>query len=272
MIKRRTILALFVLCALLGAAVAAQSAAASSKGTTGFTCKEVAKGGAGTVGFKDAHCKEPAEGEAVKYEHFAFPPDTTTELTVSNTTTEGGTQIAILKATIFGIVLELQATGVHAEGTMENKLNAATQEHYARGQSATTYSGVTVTIPTGKGCKVKGGEIKTNNLTWTTAEQGMLGKLAPTEGTTIAEFTIEGCTLESVNRTYKVSGSITCPLEGATVHCSHAEVTASGTLKLGSEASLVKAGIEVNTTAKARDAAAGDTKYTPLAFTTVETP
>ncbi|HEV7564125.1 MAG TPA: hypothetical protein VGO24_11565, partial [Solirubrobacterales bacterium] len=218
----------------------------------------------GGAGFSDQHCKVGV-GSGAKFEHVPVPENLTTEGRVTNTTTGGETQVARLLSTQSGVQEELQATGTLGEATGENK-KAANGEHFIEGTGTTTYTGVTVTKPAGKGCKVKGGEVKTNLLRGTSAGQGMEGKLEPAVGETFAEFTMEGCTVAALNGIYKVTGSIKCSGEGATVLCTHNATTEQGTLRLRGQ----KAGVEVNTTATAR---ANNTEaFTPGGVTTVETP
>ncbi len=254
MIKGRAAVGVCAVCALVVSMAVVQSAVAATNGTTGFTCKESKVGGAG---FSDAHCTA-AVGTGAKFEHVAFAENVTTEGRVT-----GG--IAKLHSVISGVEVELQATAT--EG-IANGMNtkAANGEHFAQGTGATTYSGVTVTKPEGKGCKVSGGEIKTKELKGTSAGQGMAGKLEPAAGGLFAEFNIEGCSIAALNGKYEVKGSIVCSGEGSTVICTRAATTAQGTLTLRGQ----KAGIEVSTTATAR--ANSSEPYTPLAVTTIATP
>ncbi|HEX5610832.1 MAG TPA: hypothetical protein VFX45_12165 [Solirubrobacterales bacterium] len=274
MMGPRGLAGLCLLCAIVASACMAQSAVAATSGTTAFTCKEV---GEPNGGFSDAHCKSPKSGG--KYKHVEIQENTQTELSISSETTSGESEIAVLKATIAGIALQLQATSAQASGTVENKLDPS-GEHYVHADSVTTYTGVKVATPAEKGCKVytdKGGEkgeegvIHTNQLTTTTKGQGDAGVLSPKEGNVVATFIVDGCPapFTGLNRTYTINGSIKCSPEGATIKCVHANVTASGTLTLNGS---VKAGVEVNTTVKSKDPLiAGDT-LKPLSQTTVETP
>ena len=176
---------------------------------------------------------------------------------------------AFLKSTIAGIAVEIQASGTVGEATGMN-IKAANGEHFIEGTGTTTYSGVTVTAPAGKGCVVEGGKIVTNKLAGTSAGQGMAGVLVPAIGETFAEFVIAGCgpteALKALNGIYKVTGSVKCGGDGATVLCSEAAITEQNTLKLRGQ----KAGIQVTTTATGR--ADGSEAFAPLAVTTVETP
>jgi hypothetical protein len=270
---RRAAVGICMLCAFALSVFAAQASAIT--GTTAFTCKNLEEP---SGDFSDAHCKQASVGG--KFKHIAIAQDTTTQLSVTNENESGEKVPARLKATIGGIALELVATSAQAEGSVENRLDAS-GEHYVSAHSVTTYSGITVAKPLGKGCKVytdnggaKGeeGVLHTNELATTTKEQGDAGKLAPAAGNTIATFIIDGCegteAIKNLNKTYEINGSVRCIPSGATVNCVHAEITAAGTLTLNG---AIKAGVEVDTTFKGKDPAIlGDT-YRPLSATTVTT-
>lgn len=84
----------------------------------------------------------------------------------------------------------------------------------------------------------------------------------------MTSYTLKGCVPESLNGVQEVTGSIKCPLDGATVVCTHTNTTEQGTLKERS----FKSGIDGTMTLSAKDTAAGDKEFTPLSATTVETP
>lgn len=259
MIKARAVVGACVLCALALGIVAVQSAAAATKGTTGFTCKE--KKEPGGAGFSDAHCTS-AVGTGAKYEHVAIAEGVKTEGRVT-----GG--MARLHSVISGVNVELQATETVGEASGETKVSAG-GEHFIEGTGKTTYFGVSVVKPAEKACAVEGEKVVTKELRGSSKETGMEGKLEPAAGETFAEFNIKGCTgskaLEALNGVYAVSGSIRCSGEGSTVTCTAAAVTGQGTLKLRGQI----AGVDVSTTATGRKNSTEP--WTPLAVTTVETP
>jgi hypothetical protein len=247
--RRRILLSLGPIGIWLLIMTAAQPAAGA--GTTGFTCVP-AEGGAG---FSGAHCRpDQAVATGAKFKHVAIPIGTSTEARVVS---EGN---VALKSTHAGVKLGLRATGAEDVGVMENQEIAG--EHVVGGTGTTTYTGVTVTEPAGKGCKVPGEKIVTKELRATTAGQGMFGKLTPASGTVFAEFAIEGCSVSALNTTYKVEGSIKCPVLGATVICTHTEVTEQGTLTLAG----LPAAVEVSTTFSSRPSSISG--FTPLSVTT----
>ncbi len=273
MTGRKAIVGLCVLCALMISAVAAQGANAEVKGTTVFTCKKVTPA-VGTVGFKDAHCKEEVSTNA-EYEHFAVAPETTTELTGSNGTTGAGSSLAVLTSTQSGIAEEITAKKVSpGAGTPWVKNRTTGSEHYYEGEGKLLYTEVEITKPAGKGCKVKGGAVETKQLRATSMatekdpklNEEMLLKFEPAEGTVFAEFEVEACTTEALNGLYKVEGSLKATPEGATLSTTGAEVTAQNTLKVRGQ----KAGIGGSLTISGKDAV--DSVYTPLTVTTVNTP
>jgi hypothetical protein len=270
MSKPRTAIGLCMLCALVFSAFAAQSAFAASKGTTAFTCVK----GQGTL--RGEHCLSTGAA-AAEYGHVAIAENATTELSGTNGKTANETtesSVARFKETIAGVELELSATGGEGSGTLVNKKDATTGEHYAEGSGTLAFTGVVVTKPI-KGCRVytdetKGveGVVDTKPLKATTKGQGDSIKFEPGSGVTFATFFIAGCSpsIPAIEGIWEITGSLKCPIAGATASCTHAEVTAANTLKGKGN----KAGLEGSVTLSGR-ANSGDT-YKPLASTTVETP
>jgi len=270
MAGRRSTFGLLLIFAFALGLVVVQSAHAVPTGTTGFTCQPVEPGGAGTKGFKDAHCKEKAEGTAVKYEHATILNLNTTFLKVSfkKTPTEEAEETTI-KATIAGISTEFKAGEVEAVGFPFMHNNFVGEEHQATG--TLTWHLVPFRMETPAGCTVRekeGGTIEaitTKELKITTAGQGMAVKIEPAEGTLFAEFFVEGagCPIKGVQ---KIFGSVkSTSLEGSTARFTHAGTTEQGTLRYGSAVGP-KIGINGLLTFSAR---ANETEpYTPLSFTT----
>jgi hypothetical protein len=270
MTRRRTIVGLCFLCALAAGAVAAQGAVAS-KGTTAFTCKE--KKEKGGVGFSKAHCKPgDAVGSGAAFEHVAVAEGTTTELSGTNSktgsSTESTTAVKLRNTQAGGVDYEIVAGKVSGVGSVTNARDLTTGEHYVHGTAVVVFEEVAVTKPSGKGCKTKEAKIESKLLKATTRGQGDFLNFEPAEGSVMASYTLEGCVPESLNGVQEVTGSIKCPVDGATVTCTHSETTALGTLKERG----FKSGIEGTMTLSAKDSAAGDSVFTPLSATTVETP
>jgi hypothetical protein len=281
---RKAIVGLCMLCALVFSAFAAQSASAVTKGTTAFTCKEVSPN---TGNFKKAHCKAADAGTG-NFSDIEVAENTTTEIELTNEKTNAETNAAVgtaFKETIGGVELELKSpkvTGTQIgteKSSLTNKKDATTGEHFIEGTALYHYSGVEVVKPAGKGCKVftdetatktKGAEgIVDVHLNASTKGQGDFINFTPATGSAFATFFIECTTsIPAVEGTWEITGSAKCPVDGATILCTHTEVTTQNTLKgKGS-----KAGIEGPVTVLGRDPALSETVYTPLSVTTKETP
>ncbi len=161
--------------------------------------------------FGDSHCKAGPTGS---FGHVEFSG--ATELAASGGLTK-------LHTVFSGVEVEFQSTELTGTGEMENML-AESGEHTANGTGVIEYKNVTVTKPAGKGCIVKGGEVKTNNLKATTAGQGMGLLFEPSGGTVFAALTVENCSSGFLNGKYEIKGAVSGTPEGAT-----AVFTASGT-------------------------------------------
>jgi hypothetical protein len=273
MTARKNIVGLCMLCALVFSAFAAQGASAATKGTTAFTCVS----GAGTL--RGQHCLTTGTASAT-FGHVAIAENTTTELEVTNEKTFEETTTArptILKGTIAGVALTLTAKkvskGPESVNWVENK-KAASGEHYIHGEFRIHFTEVTAN----HGCKifddtggVKGAEgtLTTTQLTTTTEGQGDFLKFQPSVGNVILTYTVSGCEagFSSLEKTYKVEGSVKGVPTGATVVFSHAETTAQGTLKLNELTVGTEGALTLSGRAKGSTGA-----YTPLSATTVETP
>lgn len=269
--RRRAILALSALCALLVSAIVAQGASAIT-GTTAFTCKETGAGGS----FTKAHCKGGDAGSG-NFSHVAVAQDTSTEVEVSNETTGGARTPLKMKSTIGGVAVTLQAATINQKvASIENKVSAS-GEHYVRGVDMIAVSEVTVSVP---GCKTFSegnggtgggksgvGTIVLNLLEGTTQGQGHAMKFTPAEGEVLASFVLESC--GAFNGSYVVTGSVKCIPDGATCNFTHAETTTANTLKLGAGGAGPKVGIEGSLTFSGR--ASSQESYTPLSATTVQT-
>jgi hypothetical protein len=259
MIGRKAIIGLTMLCALLVSAFAAQ--AASAVGTTAYTCTNTGTP-TGANRFSEAHCKTVSNPSGAFF-HVAIPAKTTTEIEGSDKSLSGEHTGAKLKATVAGSAIELVAKEVSGTGTMTNTETGG--EMIASGEGKIKYSGVTEKL---LGCKVVGipggeGVVETQQLFASTAGVGDKLKFTPKEGTTFAEFKLEGC---AVANTYKVIGSVLGVPDGATTNTVHNKVTEEKTLRLQSAVGPV-AGIEGTLTIRGRVTGSGSA-YTPLSVTT----
>jgi hypothetical protein len=260
MSSRRVAIILCALCLPVLCGLGAQSAAAS-KGTTAFTCK--LKGVPGGAGFSDSRCRE-AVATGATYEHLAVGQGTTTDASWKSSFWS-----VIGFASKEGLPLLMEVAEMLGSGSLVNEVNKS-GEHIVTGSMTIEYAGVVVNEKwlTGKGCKVKGGKIVTNTLNVTTQGQGMALKLSPAEGTKYASFEFEGCEVKGLNGPKSFLGSTLFTPQGTTVVSSMEEQKAQETLtfeglRVGSESASVISG---------KDPALGETTYTPLSYTTVETP
>jgi hypothetical protein len=264
-----------MLCALAFSAFAAQGASAATEGLTLFTCKKNATNPTGER-FKGEHCRDVDTSVTGEWTHEAIAENTTTEIT-------GTSEVSKLKSTISGIETELQSPVSHILPEVEvkpeviekswvtNAKDPVTGEHYFHGEAWVEYTEVVVEKPAGKGCKVKGGAIRTNKLKFSSKglkEHTVL--FEPLAGPTgvFAEFTVEGCSISALNGIYEVKGTVEGTVDGATLNFTHPTTTAQGKLTLRGQ----KAGFESSATVKGTDKAAGDKTDTPLSATTVPTP
>jgi hypothetical protein len=231
-----------MLCVFVFGALEAQGASAAN--TTAYICED------NIDVLKGAHCLKTGSGSP--HGHLGFSESAgNTEVTGTNANTASETTAArpsILKETIAGTELELSATTVSATGTLINRESGG--EFWTEESGTITYSGVTVSKPAGKGCKVftdvtatktKGTEgVIDANVKATTKGQEDFVKFEPAAGTAFATFFVECTTkVEALEGTWEITGSVKCPTSGATVICSHTETTTQNTLKgKGSKAGL----------------------------------
>jgi hypothetical protein len=233
------------------------STVAPPPGTTAFTCAEVAFN---TGSFSDPHCSDTV-GEH-NFAHVSIPAGTQTEVLRTNDGTCEETKGACplkLKGTIAGVGVTVEAKKVSGRGTLVNE--EVESEMVNRGVAFLTLEEAVITSPAGKGCKVKGGKIQTNELRSTTAGTAAAVKFEPASGTAIAELTIESCSVGGLNGSFLLTGSFKASPHGATIELSHSSITGEGTLRLGGQ----NAGLEGSLTQKGR--ANSSQAYTPLSST-----
>lgn len=262
MTGRRAIVGLCMLCALMISAFAAQSA--SALGTTAVTCKVPVAGDTivGTDTYFREHCTAEDKVIGGSFRHVKIEKG---ELSGTNNTT-GTAEPVFLHSVQAGVFEEIEATTVTGTGSFSNKTekNAKGEEEMvAHGTGFLIYTGLTVVKPAGKGCKIKGTEIKTKELTATTKEQGMGLRFFPASGEVFATFEIEGCSVAALNGLYEVKGSIgSSSIDGATILTDENQTTEQNTLKVRGQ----KAGLKGHLTLKARTGPT-DT-FKPLTATT----
>lgn len=222
----RSTIALALLCVCAFSAFATQSAFAEQKAVT---CESVASGQ-----FSDAHCINVNPGGP--YRHTEVPGSLLFSATNARTASETtSAAVSSLKGALSGIATEVQCTTVTGLGELTNA------ESSVSGTGTLEYGGCTVTLPAGKGCKVIGGKVPTKKLAATTVGQAAnTMKFTPFEGTQFASIPIESCSVEALNNTFPVAGSLVATATGATLTTTHVGVTGQNTLKFGG----VKAGLE----------------------------
>lgn len=223
--RQRFVAGLSLLCALVGCALVAPNAMAL--GTTAFECKPVKEG---ATGFTDEHCTKAAEAGKASFEHVLIPFETT-NIKITNTETEKAT-VSRMKSTIAGVTIELTANGFTScpgKTTIENKVNKEGKME-AAGTGCGEFTEVTLTKPSGGGCKSK--SIVLNQGLAGNTEVGVVKEEEnpppPVSGTgyrpppesegnkeTFATVTLEGCSAEALNGVYKVTGTVhaNMPLE-----------------------------------------------------------
>ncbi|HEX6667087.1 MAG TPA: hypothetical protein VF081_10890 [Solirubrobacterales bacterium] len=274
---RRAVLGLLVCCALLASAFAAASASAASNGTTLFTCKETGEGG----GFTKSHCK-PGDAGSGKFSHVAVPENTTTDISITNAETANNTTEstkAVLKTELGGVeVLITSIPQLQATGTVQNKKDPVTGEHYFEGEIFITLSEVTDIAPFH--CEVYEDPASGETGAWgvirlsaklSSKGQGDSVKFTPASGTEFGHYELANCKGEQPgpNGTYKLVGSFACKPDGATINCDHAEVTKQKTLRLQSAIGPIL-GFAASMALRGRPKGE-EGKYTPLSPTTVAT-
>lgn len=224
--SRKSLAILVVLAALCAGAAIAQSASAQRI----YTCGEKL----GSIDWSDKHCLNNVGANNGKWGHQIIFGSIWWTITDVETP---GSEATKMKSVQSGVTLEIQSTELEGTGTLENT------ETFAQGTGVITFEGVTVTAPAGKGCKVASGEIVTNELAVT--NQGLTNefKISPATGETIAEFTVEGCSIAALNHAYTMKGSVKGQVAGSVTSFTHAGTTAQNTLTLSGQKVGIAGGI-----------------------------
>jgi hypothetical protein len=208
---RKAIVGLSLLSALAFCAFAAPSAMALN-GTTAFKCIHTIPSG---EEFSDEHCTSAQTGSA-GFTEMGLTPGTSTNITASNSSTEGKVVNAKLKGVVTGVAFELEAasfTSCATNDTAENKLNGSGQGE-AVGIFCGEFSKVVVIKPTK--CEIEKGVVKLlENGTGKTVvkevekKQEMYVELIPAKEKPFAEFTFLGGECALKNAKVSVTGSAT---------------------------------------------------------------
>lgn len=211
MTGRRAIVGLSLLSALLLCAFAAPSAMALN-GTTAFKCIHTTPSG---EEFSDEHCTSAQTGSA-GFTEMGLTPGTETNITVSNSSTEGKVVKPKLKGVIAGVNFELEAGSFEscaANDTVGNNLNGGGQGEVT-GVFCGSFSSVVVNKPAK--CEIEKGVVNLlANGTGKTVvkfvkeEQEMYVELNPPGKESFAEFTFAGGECALKGSKVSVTGSLT---------------------------------------------------------------
>ncbi len=144
---------------------------------------------------------------------------------------------SILKATTAGVAVELTSTALEGTGTMTNTETGGVME--AAGTGTIKYLNVTAN----HSCLVNGaasGSVTTALLKAHSLSTTEL-KFEPNSGSEFASFTLSGCAIAALNKTWTISGSVVGTVSGTKTTFTHAGTTAQGTLKANGS---IAAGLE----------------------------
>jgi hypothetical protein len=241
MIRRRAVIGLALLSALVFSAFAASSALAVEE-TTAVTCKKVASG----KQFSDEHCLTANEGAGEGWKHETIPVGTETEITGSNEKTGAGTTSAVhatLTAVAGGLVTEITCKKVVVTGNLKNEEPTLGKMQIKGSKILIHYTECTVPKPVGQNCKIPSETIQTNAISATTTAKKMNIEFKPTVGTEFASFSFEGCKTAGLNVKYEVTGSVLAIPNGATLSTTEAQTTTDNTLKFGGKAAGLEGSI-----------------------------
>jgi hypothetical protein len=219
MIGRSSVIGVVMALALAIAAFAAANASAEQRA---WTC------GSG-IGFADAHCLIPNTVSG-PFAEIEIPPSVATAISATNAKTASETTASTpsqLSGTLAGVATELECTGVSGTGSLTNAASSVT------GTGKLTYTGCVVLKPAGKGCKVTGGTVKTEELKATTVGQAANKLKFEMVGTKFANVEIKECSTTALNNTFPVTGSLIANTNGATTTTAKAEIETQNTLKFG---------------------------------------
>ena len=236
--RRKAVIGLSILCALALGAFVASGASAQEV----FTCAK--NGGKKDFGAGDTHCSKGhvAEGTG-EYGHVAF-----TGKTATSVVNEGNFK---LKSKVAGLEIVFQATSIEGNGKIENVAKNISAIGFL------IFKNVTVTVPAKSGCEVESipatvGEVATKEVIHSkelaTVNMGLTNEIGfqPSEGKTLAEYTVKKCTNNEFNGTYELEGAFRGLTSGSTIAFTHANTTAEGALFLSGQ----HAGVEGSLTFK----------------------
>jgi hypothetical protein len=211
MIRRRAIVGLSLLSALLLCAFATQSAsAAEAKNTTAGTCVE----GGGNKDFEDAHCDKFVGSGKGKFGHIVIPANTETEVHLTNEKTAEKTTKstpATFKYSLGGVEVHIECTAVSMDLSSKSFVRNTEPEskvHKVDGTAGVIFENCTVKKPAN--CTVK-------NITSAAKFVGVEGlgskgnemafEFKPDGSEVFAAFTAEGPACAAKGKTCEVKGT-----------------------------------------------------------------
>ena len=212
MSKRTVLLSLCTACAVLVSGISASGASAVTAAEW-YTCSP----GGGLRDFFNPDCTEPVAVGTGNYGHVSFSGWTPLNVHLASTS-------SIFKATTAGVAITLTGTSLSGSGKLENSVSGAVAT------PTLTFGSVTANHE----CKVNGSasaSITTKELKATALSASEL-KLEPASGSTIEEFTLSGCNISALNKTYTVTGSVIGALDGGLTEFTHSGTTSQATLHL----------------------------------------
>ena len=197
----RATIGLLLLSALVLCAFAAPNAMATPNGTWAFRCIHTNPSG---EEFSDEHCKSAQTGQS-GFTEMVITAETKTEITTTNSSTEGKVVNPKLKGVVAGVAFELEASSFmscESKTTVENVWNGSGQPE-ATGAFCGEFTGVVVNKPAK--CEIEKSAVKLlENGTGRTVVKSeppeMYVELNPPTGKPFSEFTFVGgeCPLKNI--------------------------------------------------------------------------
>jgi len=229
MTLRKTTIGLCLLGTMLVSAVAVPAAGAQTNATA-WGCVSTAEA---KHQYSDSRCTvESSGGNTGKWTKQTGTANTPATGTAES---EGTT---VFKATTGGVSVELTSTSLSGTGSGENKVNEGGIME-ATGTGTIEFQNVSAN----HSCLVNGVALATittekmRTHTLSTTEV----KFEPASGTTFATFTLTGCAISALNKTWVISGSDIGTVNGDKIQATHTGTTGQGTLKANTS---INAGIE----------------------------
>jgi hypothetical protein len=214
---------------------AATSAIVASTGPfQWYACKEL---GAGKGSFEDSACTKSGKGN---YDWIKLVPGFVAGLQVS------GSKPFAFGWNTSGVPIAVSCSSQSGSGQVENPGGIS-----PAALVGTTFklSGCTVTQPAGKGCKVSGESVSTQNLKAAATESAKPRtlKFQPTFGTQVLTFAMTGCSTEILNTNWIIAGSFE-GIDGLTTSSLEFTKERTGGLTVGAFTAYMEGTLKIETT------------------------